>query len=479
MSVQDIQFWQIRKRANRRKPWEVRWRVGPSAFSRSFLTKALGETYRAKLFGAAKAGETFSPVTGEPVNWELSAETLYAHVRAYVALRWNDGSSPNARKGTVENLIPTLVAFVDPKKHKTAPEETVLRKALREWGLRPPTWGEALPSDAAAALAWLSGASRPVADLAESAAVRELLGALRLGMWGQPLANGTAKARRSALYGCLDYAVERKLLGSNPVQGIKVRRARTSDQVSPRRVPSFAQAHALLDAIRADSEEGKHLYGFFACMYFAGMRPSEVRDLKRVDCHLPSQGWGRLTLAGSAPEISAAWTDDGERFGARELKHRATGDVRVVPIPPDLVTILRDHLDAYGAASDGRLFWDSRHDGFPHIAGDHYRRVWHRVRNSALTPAEKAVHLAQRPYDLRHGNASFLLGIGIAPTEVARRLGHSVAMLYTTYAHWLTGQEEQANKIIDAAYAQHKALTSETDSHGPTAGQEDQTGTSQ
>ncbi|WP_344236795.1 hypothetical protein [Actinocorallia libanotica] len=48
-------------------------------------------------------------------------------------------------------------------------------------------------------------------------------------------------------------------------------------------------------------------------------------------------------------------------------------------------------------------------------------------------------------------------------------------MLYTTYAHWLTGQEEQANKIIDTAYAQHKALIGAGISHGPATGQDVQT----
>ncbi|MER6817681.1 hypothetical protein ABT299_51255, partial [Spirillospora sp. NPDC000708] len=67
IKAQDIQFWQIRKRANRRKPWEVRWRVDSAQFSRSWLTKALAETHRAALVAAAREGAVFSPETGEPV----------------------------------------------------------------------------------------------------------------------------------------------------------------------------------------------------------------------------------------------------------------------------------------------------------------------------------------------------------------------------------------------------------------------------
>lgn len=39
------------------------------------------------------------------------------------------------------------------------------------------------------------------------------------------------------------------------------------------------------------------------------------------------------------------------------LKNRPTEDVRRVPIPPQLVTMLRDHLATFGTAEDGRLFF--------------------------------------------------------------------------------------------------------------------------
>ncbi|WP_344451026.1 hypothetical protein [Actinocorallia aurantiaca] len=66
----------------------------------------------------------------------------------------------------------------------------------------------------AAALEWVAGASRPVADLAEAENLRGLLDALFQRLDGKPLAHTSARARRAVLYGCLDYAVERKLLSS-------------------------------------------------------------------------------------------------------------------------------------------------------------------------------------------------------------------------------------------------------------------------
>ena len=40
-----------------------------------------------------------------------------------------------------------------------------------------------------------------------------------------------------------------------------------------------------------------------------------------------------------------------------------------------------------------------------------------------------------RPSDLRHGFASLLLAEGRRPVYVARKLGHSLAVLLETYAH--------------------------------------------
>ncbi|WP_344451025.1 hypothetical protein [Actinocorallia aurantiaca] len=214
-----------------------------------------------------------------------------------------------------------------------------------------------------------------------------------------------------------------------------------------------------------------HLHAWFSIAYYAGCRPAGIRDLREADCFLPDAGWGRLTLAGSAPEVGGEWTDSGECFDPRELKHRARGEVRMIPIPPLLVDALRDHLKRYGTAPGGRLFWDITTDGHAYIDGQRYRRVWDRARTAALSKTEYASALAKRPYDLRHGNASWLLSLGVPAPEVARRLGHSVAMLHTTYAHWLEGQEEEANTAIDRALA----AADEQDSGGPVTGQTDET----
>ncbi|WP_460304427.1 tyrosine-type recombinase/integrase [Actinocorallia aurea] len=408
--------------------------------------------------------------------------TFYAHVRAWIKARWDDPSvSPNTRKSSVEGIIPSVMAHVR-SGVRGRPSDAVLRRALRRYGLRPPTWDGEIPAKEAEALAWLAKASKLVVDLADADALAPVLACMDKRVRGtKPLGPSTVKARRIALSSCLGYAVQpRKLLDANPVQGLRVRRTRTSERIDPHTVPSPEQAGRLLDAVKGLGDEGVHLSAFFAVMYWSGARPAEVRHLTRANCILPATGWGKLILSGSVPELSAAWTDDGSRFDPRELKHRADREARPVPIPPPLVAILRAHIARWGTTPDGRLFWDVRpNQAHPYITSARYLDVWALARTSAITAEETAVHLAKRPYDLRHGNASFLLGAGIAPPEVARRLGHSVAVLFNTYAHWLNGQEEAGNALADAALAlltsdqttPNKPLTSENSGHGPHTGQ--------
>ena len=67
------------------------------------------------------------------------------------------------------------------------------------------------------------------------------------------------------------------------------------------------------------------------------------------------------------------------------------------------------------------------------------------------TPAQHASPLARRPYDLRHADVSLTLNAGVPATEVARRAGHSVAVLLKIYARWIDGQADAANKRITDA----------------------------
>jgi len=83
-------------------------------------------------------------------------------------------------------------------------------------------------------------------------------------------------------------------------------------------------------------------------MYYAGLRPEEAINLGRDNVILPppdqpdDEGWGELQIRSATPDAGGEWTDDGSARERRQLKHRAEGDSRIVPIHPELTKLLRD-----------------------------------------------------------------------------------------------------------------------------------------
>ncbi len=95
---------------------------------------------------------------------------------------------------------------------------------------------------------------------------------------------------------------------------------------------------------------------FFGCLYYAALRPEEAVALRRDDLILPARGRGTIILTAACPRTGAAWTSTGTPFEPRGLKHRPDGTIRLVPIPPVLVSMLCRHLGAdHGTTPDGAI----------------------------------------------------------------------------------------------------------------------------
>ena len=94
---------------------------------------------------------------------------------------------------------------------------------------------------------------------------------------------------------------------------------------------------------------------------------------------------------------------------ARKPKGGPKNAARRVPIPPELVTLLRKHIDQHGTASDGRLFRTYR-DGI--YLPSTLWQVLRKARPAASTPAQVNSPLASRPYDFRHAGVSWRLNAG-------------------------------------------------------------------
>lgn len=85
-------------------------------------------------------------------------------------------------------------------------------------------------------------------------------------------------------YNALGYAVEAELLGANPVDRIQWKAPDVAETVDRRVVVSPPQACVLLAGVRAQGAHGQRLQAFYACLYYAALRPSEAVALREADC---------------------------------------------------------------------------------------------------------------------------------------------------------------------------------------------------
>jgi integrase len=448
MTSYQVKFWDVKKIGDTAKGrWRVRWAVAGREHCRSFAAKPLADGFLTELKDAARGCQPFDETTGLPAKpgRTIPQRSWYDHARAYAEMKWQH-LAPKSRRSTAEALTTVTLALAT--RRRGAPNPKTLNQALFAWTFNPGTRNLTPPADIAAALEWIATASQPVTALDEPGVLRAVLGACARTQAGTPAAATTQRRKRSVFYNAVGYAVEEGLLDANPIDRIQWKAPEVAETVDRRVAASSAQARALLTGVRAQGTRGQHLEAFFGCLYYAALRPSEAVALREADCHLPSRGWGRIDLAGSEPRAGRDWTDHGTARQARGLKHRAAGEMRSVPIPPALVALLRAHLKTYGTTPDGRLFRTARGGALQDSA---YSAVWQAARAAALTPAQHASPLARRPYDLRHAAVSLWLNAGVPATEVARRAGHSVAVLLKVYAHCIDGQAGTVNKRITDA----------------------------
>ncbi|MER5909704.1 site-specific integrase [Streptomyces sp. NPDC001982] len=461
MLTYDVDVWSIRKRSGRPKPWELRWRVGSRPHSKSFKLKPQADGRRAELMAALRDRQQFDEDTGLPASElaALSSPTWYDHATEYALMKWPQAAAKH-RAGIAEVLavvVPTLVTSTS-----GAPGPKVLRAALYQWAFRAVRGldgklvtrhvAEEPPEEIRAALRWIADHSMKVNTLEDPALLRPALDALSYLLNGKKAAENTARRKRMVLSNFLRYTVnERGLLSANPLDRVDWTPPATDDEIDFRYVPGPTLARCLIKAVRDTEPRGAHLEAFFGCLYYAAMRPGEIASLKDTDCSLPpdteeaAEEWGELLLEESRPEVGSGWTNDGASYETRGLKRRARKATRPVPIPPVLVRLLRAHRARYGTAPDGRLF---RAAEGGRIRSTEYCDLWDVARAAVLSEQEQGTPLAKVPYSLRHAGVSLWIKSGVDPVEVARRAGHSIAVLFRFYAKILRGEQSRSNQLI-------------------------------
>ncbi len=421
----DVFTIQDRRGHNKPRPWVVRWRVGGRQRTRSFRTRVEADRYRSHLLRAVTDGEPFDATTGEPATWNREAEELTVHrwAQRWIAEQWPEWQ-PRTRRSALEALtrfLPLVVRDGAPKPPAT------LRVSLTAW-LDPSRSNE----ESAEGVRWLERHALRLAEL-DKQLLAEVDLQLGVGLDGRRLATTTASRRRMIAKACVRRAVQLDLLPADPWPPAPKGRAsrkihRKRQRVDVRSLPDPATMVRILDTMASHQPGSLTFQQMTAVVYYAGLRPSEVVMLRRRSLDLPADGsWGRIDVT----EADIDFDTPGEP---------KTGP-RSVPIPPVLVGQLHAWVTRHDLAGDDLLF-RTRTGGRPTTSN--WGRAWHRALDTVGAPS-------WRIYDCRHAAATTWLAAGAPLGEVARRLGHTVETLVSTYVGALTGDEHLTNARIAAA----------------------------
>lgn len=442
----DVRIWNIRVyRGKRRTTYYVRWTVAGYEKKKPFGSRALADSFRSELMAAARRGEAFDADSGLPVTSQRASRDLswYAFACEYADLKWPQVAA-TTRRTHAEVLTTATMALLTSDRGR--PDDRVLRSALCRWAFNTARRNaEEPPAAYRAALRWAQSHTRSLSTLRKPEVLRPLLDHLAVTLAGTPAAPTVVNRRRAVLHAALEYAVECSYLPRNPLHELKWQRPKATAgkavlPVERRRVANPLQVRTLLEAVRQQARSGPRLVAFFGCLYFAGLRPEEAVALTVDHLVLPDEGWGELYPDAAAPHAGKDWTDSGtDRDRRRQLKHRARGQSRPVPCPPDLTALLHEHLRQFGTGPDGLLFVGEQNGReLPKLT---ILRCWERARAYVFTPEVAASPLAATPYDLRHAALSTWLRAGVPVTQVAEWAGNSVDVLLKTYAKCLDGDQ--------------------------------------
>ncbi|OIQ85808.1 tyrosine recombinase XerC [mine drainage metagenome] len=433
MQTVEVRVWDLRKVARSGRPvrYEVRWTVNKREWSKTYPHKAQADSFRSSLVASARAGTAFDSETGLPAgSAQAGGSSCFKVAKEMMEQKWADAAA-TARRTEVDNLAHLLVILIPP--HRKAPDG--LRLVLRALLGRETVELSAKDQDL---VRWLERASLPIASV-DDVTIRRVLKATAVDAEKRPYSNSVRQQRRVYLSGLFTYAVEQKLISVNPVAKVKAKHIKNDTgvtAVSPRQIGDLDTARGILENI------DDLLYrDFTTCVLLAGSRPCEVAALRIQDCTLPADGWGKLLLAKSAASAGKDWTDSGEVRDDRGLKQRKVTDRRSVPIPPELVKILKIRISD---RTDGPVFIGKRGTV---VSDSAISRAWTAARmNNGIPP-----DVLPRVYDLRHLTASIWLNAGLPANVVAERLGHSTEVCLRVYAHVIESESARWNDVIERA----------------------------
>jgi integrase len=255
--------------------------------------------------------------------------------------------------------------------------------------------------------------------------------AIRVGVRGRPLSNGSIRRVHACLSSALSTAAKRRLITHNPAQYVEL------PPENPTRTTPWTveQARAFLVAVEHD-----RLAALYHLLIVTGMRRGEAIGLRWDDVDL---GRRQLMIAQQITEIR------GRPTVSTPKSRKGT---RLVPLDAWTVEVLVGHAAAQREERGqwwlppGSQLVFTREDGTP-LRPEYVTRHFKRLAREAGLPDV-------RLHDLRHANASIALEAGVDVKVVSERLGHAnTAITSDIYTHVSTALGRSAADRIGAFIA--------------------------
>ena len=259
------------------------------------------------------------------------------------------------------------------------------------------------------------------------------------------LAPDTVRRIHSVLRSVLNIAVERRYLGTNPCDAVRL----------PKKAPGSEML--FLTAAQVDDLANAITPHFRTLIYtaaYTGLRAGELGALRRSDVDLTR---GILRVERALKEVNSAGLADSDRgliFGPTK-----TGATRHVGLPKFLGDMLAAHLDREGQRRDGvqpQGVLVENAPVFTSLEGDPLRHgnFVKRHFKPAVAAALPASLAGLRFHDLRHTAASLLIAAGAHPKAIQTHLGHrDITTTLNVYGHLLPSVEAALTDALDATYA--------------------------
>ena len=279
------------------------------------------------------------------------------------------------------------------------------------------TAGTRLNYKGALNLYWIPALALVRIDLITTTLLRRVIGSIQ---WASPGVKRNALVRLSTI---LKAAADEGIISKNPAKALDLPK-RSRKEIDPF---SLDEANKIIDHLYKTSHWPSGIYAaFFEFAFFTGLRLSEALALRwdAVDLEKRQVHVCRTVALGEVEERTKTGKDRFVLLNARALhalefakqyaQRRKKGVGKILEFP--------------------YVFPPSKNNEYVKQTSDLHKQ-W--------GPALEALKIRYRPpYNCRHTYATICLMSNMNPAFIAQQLGHSVQMLLSTYARWLSSSSD-------------------------------------